>query len=356
MFRFPKKPSNFLNAVITFKQQNGGNLINVDDTNAVLAEKTGISFSRLTQSDKDRLGKIEELIHERLIGQSAAVDLISKTLRAKTIGVVKEKRPLGSFLFLGPTGVGKTETAKVLANVYFGSEENILRFDMAEYSGTEGLERLIGSLSKNQPGSLTTAIKNRPSSLLLLDEIEKANKDIYNLFLALLDEGVMTDAFGKKIVCRNIFVVGTSNAGAEYIRKLVGKGVKGEELQKQVVNYVLEKEIFSPEFLNRFDGVVVYEPLEEADLVKIAGLMLNDLRDNLKEKNIFLQVTDDVCKKLAIDGFDPAFGARPMRRIVNISIGNSISKAMIDGSVDDGSRIRLIPGKAREEFIVSSVN
>lgn len=353
---FPEKAIELLDAVITYKQQNGGKVISVEDTNAVLAEKTGISFAKLTQSDKSRLGEIESQIHKRLIGQDAAIDLIAKTLRAKTIGVIKEKRPLGSFLFLGPTGVGKTETAKVLSNVYFGSEENILRFDMAEYSGSEGLERLIGSLSKNQPGGLTTAIKNRPASLLLLDEIEKANKDIYNLFLALLDEGVMTDAFGKKIVCRNIFVVGTSNAGAEFIRQLVSKGVKGTELQKQVVNYVLEKEIFSPEFINRFDGVVVYEPLVESDLIKIARIMLEDLQTNLKEKNIFLEITDDVCKKLAVDGFDPAFGARPMRRIVNISIGDAIGQAMIKGNVTDGSTIQLDPGKAKEEFIVRKIS
>jgi ATP-dependent Clp protease ATP-binding subunit ClpC len=352
---FPEKALELLDAVITYEQQNGGKIINVDDTNVVLAEKTGISFARLTQSDKSRLGNIEDLIHERLIGQNTAIDMIAKTLRAKTIGVVKEKRPLGSFLFLGPTGVGKTETAKVLSKVYFGSEDNILRFDMAEYSGSEGLERLIGSISKNQPGGLTTAIKNHPASLLLLDEIEKANKDIYNLFLALLDEGVMTDAFGKKIVCKNIFVVGTSNAGAEYIRQLVGSGVRGDELQKKVINNVLEKEIFSPEFVNRFDGVVVYEPLSEEDLVKIALLLLNDLRDNLKQKNIYLEVTDAACRKLASDGFDPAFGARPMRRIVNISIGNAISQGMIAGNITDGSKIELIPGKLRDEFIVKKL-
>lgn len=352
---FPEKALELLDAVITFKQQNNGNTVTIDDTNAVLAEKTGISFSRLTQSDRSRLGKIEQVIHERLVGQDAAISLISKTLRAKTVGVVKEKRPLGSFLFLGPTGVGKTETAKVLSDVYFGSEQNILRFDMAEYSGSEGLERLIGSLSKNQPGGLTTAIKNRPASLLLLDEIEKASKDIYNLFLALLDEGVMTDAFGKKIVCKNIFVVGTSNAGAEFIRKAVEKGVSGEELQKQVVNYVLEKEIFSPEFLNRFDGVVVYEPLGQVDLEKIAKLMLQDLAKNLKEKNIYLEVTDEACKKLAKDGYEPAFGARPMRRIVNISIGNVISQGIIDSNIVDGEKIKLVPGSAKEEFSVEKI-
>lgn len=353
---FPEKALELLDAVITFKQQIGGsNVVTVDDTNRVLEEKTGVSFARLTEEEKGKLDKIEDLIHERLVDQSAAINLIGKTLRAKTVGVIKEDRPLGSFLFLGPTGVGKTETAKVLSNVYYGSEENILRFDMAEYSGSEGLERLIGSVAKNQPGAITTAIKNRPASLLLLDEIEKATKEITNLFLALLDEGYITDAFGKRIVCHNLFVIGTSNAGAEHIRQLVQKGVKGEELQKSVVNYILEKQLFSPEFLNRFDGVVVYEPLEEDVLVKIAGLMLSDLSENLKNKSIYLEPTTEAARKLAKDGYEPAFGARAMRRIVNITLGDLIGKAILEGKVKEGDKIKLVPGTAKEEFLIEKI-
>lgn len=352
---FPEKALELLDAVVTYNQQKGDSVVTVEDTNAVLGEKTGISFAKLTSEEKKRLGDIEKIIHTRLVNQNIAIDLIGKTLRAKTIGVIKEKRPLGSFLFLGPTGVGKTETAKVLAKVYYGSEENILRFDMAEYSGGEGLERLIGSIQKNQPGNLTTAIKNRPASLLLLDEIEKASREIYNLFLVLLDEGVMTDAFGKKIGAGNLFVIGTSNAGAEYIRMLVNQGIKGEELQKKVVNFILEKEIFSPEFLNRFDGVVVYEPLGKEHLIEIARLMLSDLSENLKKKNIKLSFGDDVAYKLAEDGFDPAFGARPMRRIVNITLGDLIGKSLIQGSVEDGDKIKIVAGPGKEEFIIKKI-
>lgn len=347
---FPEKVIELLDATVTYVQQQKKSTIEVSDINAVLAEKTGISFASLDKVSKSRLGNIEELIHKRLVNQADAVTMIAKTLRSKTVGVIKEQRPIGSFLFLGPTGVGKTETAKVLANVYFGNESEILRFDMAEYSGSEGLERLIGSVSRNTPGALTTAIKNKPASLLLLDEIEKASREIYNVFLTLLDEGYINDAFGKRINCKNIFVIGTSNAAAEYIRQLVQKGIPKEDMQSAVVNYVLEQNIFSPEFLNRFDGVVVYEPLSQDNLKLVAGLMLEDLAKNLESKNIHITFDDSASQKLADDGYDPAFGARPMRRIVNLSIGDLLGKAIIEEKIREGDTIRLMGGEGQKEF------
>lgn len=349
---FPEKALELLDAVVTYVEQKGEKIVGIDATNDVLAEKTGIPFARLTREEKKLLRNIEEIIHKRLINQEAAIDLIGKSLRARIVGISKDKRPIGSFLFLGPTGVGKTETAKVLTKVYYGSEEKILRFDMAEFAGSEGLERLIGSVSKNQPGVLTTAIKNHPASLLLLDEIEKASPAIYNLFFTLLDEGSMTDAFGKKINGQHLFVIGTSNAAAEYIRELVLSGVAGEELQKKVVEYVLQKGIFSPEFLNRFDGVVVYEPLTRENLVKIASLMLDELAQNLKKKNIYLEIPSQTVKKLSEDGYDPAFGARPMRRIVNLILGDLIGRAILKEEIKEGDRIKILAGKAKEEFLI----
>ena len=348
---FPEKAIELLDALVMYREQaGGGGAVTVEDAKAVLAEKTGISFARLTKQEKKVLVKLEEVIHERLVDQDSAVDLVAKALRARVVGVVEEKRPLGSFLFMGPTGVGKTETAKVLARVYYGSEEEILRFDMAEYSGREGFERLVGSVEKNLPGALTSAIKNRPASLLLLDEIEKATPEIYNLFLTLLDEGSMTDAFGKKIICRHLFVIGTSNAGAEYIRQLISKGIRGDQLQKLAVEHVLQKRIFSPEFLNRFDGVVVYEPLKTTDLAKIARLLLTEMAENLKKRGIYLQVTQEAAQKLSEDGYKPEFGARPMRRIIDLILGDMIGKAVLTGEIKEGDRIKIVPGKAKEEY------
>lgn len=347
---FPEKALELLDSVILYCDQQHKDSVTVDDANVVLAEKTGVSFSTLSEQEKGKLAKIEDIIHERLINQESAVNLIGKSLRSKTVGVISEKRPVGSFLFLGPTGVGKTETAKVLARVYFGSEENILRFDMAEYAGREGLERLIGSVSGNQPGVLTTAIKNRPASLLLLDEFEKASVEIYNLFLALLDEGVITDAFDKKIIAKHLFVIATSNAGAEYIRQLVGQGISGEDLQKQVINYILEKGIYTPELLNRFDGVIVYEPLKHEHLVKIARILLKEMGENLEKKGIGLKITDQLAEKVAIDGYEPEFGARPMQRVINLILGDLLGKAILSDEIKDGDVIEIISGQGSESY------
>lgn len=352
---FPEKALELLDSVIVYCEQNQKDKITVDDANIVLAEKTGVSFASLTESEQQKLSTIEEIIHKRLINQDAAVNLIGKSLRSKTVGVTKEKRPLGSFLFLGPTGVGKTETAKVLARVYFGSEEEVIRFDMAEYAGREGLERLIGSVSKNLPGVLTTAIKNKPASLLLLDEFEKASPEIFNLFLALLDEGMITDAFDKKIIAKHLFVIATSNAGAEYIRQLVGQGISGENLQEQVINHVLEKGIYTPELLNRFDGVVVYEPLKHEHLVRIAQILLKEMGNNLERKGIKLNVTDRLAEKVAEDGYEPEFGARPMKRVINLILGDLIGKAILSNDVKEGDTIEIVPLEGEENYTYKKI-
>ena len=338
---FPEKSLEILDAVVSFVDKNAKNLVTVDDVNAVLAETTGISLARLTENERRLLADLETVLHKRLVGQDAAITMVAKSLRARSVGAKSENRPLGSFLFLGPTGVGKTETAKTLAQVYFGDVQYLLRFDMAEYAGREGLSRLIGSVERNLPGKLTTSIKTHPASLLLLDEIEKAPPEVYNLFLSLLDEGQVTDAFGTKINCRYLFVIATSNAGAEYIRKLVTQNPSSGQLQKQITDYIQTAGLFSSEFLNRFDGVVVFEPLTKPQLVDIAKIMIADLVKNMDARDIALTATPAVFDRLADQGYEPEFGARPMRRLVDITIGDVLGRALLSEKIKPGNRVRL---------------
>ncbi len=327
------------------------NWITKDDVNKVLSKKTGISIGRLTEREKEKLGKLEEIISKELVGQEAAVKLIAQSLRSRIAAVKSDNKPVGSFLFLGPTGVGKTQTAKVLADVYYGSKNEILRFDMAEYVGGEGLERLIGSINMNQPGIMTTQIKNKPAGLLLLDEIEKAPPEIYNLFLTMLDEGYINDVMGNKINCQHLFIVATSNAGAEFIRNSVSKGISGEELQKNVVEYVQKKRIFSPEFLNRFDGVVVFGPIKGDNLVKVVKLMLNDFSKNLLNKNIEVSFGEKVAEKIASEGFDIEFGARPIKRIIDLVLGDMLAKAILEGQILPGDKIKILAKENKDEYL-----
>ena len=350
---FPEKTLELLDEVVSSKLDQSP--ISVDDVNKVLSEKTGISMARLTDSEQSKLANLEDIIHKSLINQSAAVSLIAQSLRGRTLGIKSEDRPVGSFLFLGPTGVGKTETAKVLAEIYFGDKNNIIRFDMAEFVGPEGVARLIGSVESNRPGALTTAIKNRPASLLLLDEMEKCPPEIFNFFLTLLDEGYLSDASGKRVNCRNLFVIATSNAGSEFIRESVAADMKGELLQQSVVDFVQKKGIFSPEFLNRFDGVVVYEPLSPENLVKVASLQLKSLQKSLLAKNITFEYDDKLCQKLAIEGYDPAFGARPMRRIIDLTLSDLLSKALLNNELGSGDKINIIPGTNKGEYKLQKI-
>lgn len=348
---FPEKAVELLGIVVS--EWSGTNkTIGLEEVNKILSEKTGVSIKILTEKEKDKLKNLEEIMSKKLVGQKAAIDLIAKSLRSRLTGSKSEDRPIGSFLFLGPTGVGKTQTAKVLANIYFGSEKNILRFDMAEYSGVEALGKLIGIPSQNRPGLMTVAIRNRPASLLLLDEIEKADSGVYNLFLTLLDEGYINDELGKKIIGKHLFVVATSNAAAGYIREEVKNGVRGEELQKSVLNFIQEKGLFSPEFLNRFDGVVVFEPLEEESLYLVAELMLEELKDNLLKKNIEISFDNEVVKKIVKDGYNIELGARPMRRVIELDLGDIIGQAVIDNKIKPGDRVAVTVDLGSNKFAI----
>ncbi len=339
---FPEKALELLDAVVNYALANHLQYIGEQEVQTVLSEKTGISMTSLAENEKEKLANLEEIIHTRLINQEESINLIAQILRSKTSGVVSSRRPIGSFLFLGPTGVGKTETAKALSNVYFGGTQ-IIRLNMAEYVGAEGISRLIGSQTLNLPGQLTAAIRKSPASLLLLDEIEKAPREVINLLLALLDEGQITDAFGKIYNCSHLFVIATSNAGAELVRTLVKENVKGKELSDKLIEHVITEKIFTPELINRFDGVVVYEPLSKDHLLGVARLMLADFAKTVEQKNIHIEFNEEAIQKVVEMGYDPALGARPMRRIIEITLGDLIGRAILSNEVKSGEHIRVRP-------------
>ena len=264
-------------------------------------------------------------------------------MRRSRSGVRSMKRPIGSFLFIGPTGVGKTETAKTLADVFFGNEAQMQRIDMSEYRGVDALERLIGSQTTGQVGTLTKIIKENPYGVLLLDEFEKTNPNIHDLFLQILDEGYYSDMRGKKVNARNIIFIATSNAGSELIWEYMDKGVNLVDAKDDIVNHLINTGKFKPEFLNRFDAVVLFHPLELEHIEKIAGLMLVGLAKRLKKRGLDLQTTPELVKFIAKKGYDRVFGARPMTRYIQENIEQLIADKIIKGEIVQGTHFTLSP-------------
>lgn len=311
---------------------------NIDE---FFSEKFQIPAGIMQKEEKEKLANLEILLHARIINQEEAVSAISHALRRARLNISSTKKPIGTFLFLGPTGVGKTETAKALASIYYGNEESMFRFDMSQYQKEEGIERLIGSLKLGTPGELTSKLLDRPFSLVLFDEFEKSEKVVFNLMLTLIDEGYITDSRGKKVDARNTIIIATSNAGGEYVRECINQGISGEALNKALIEYVQRENIFSPELLNRFDGVIVFSPLSEGHLREIARLMLADLNKRLVKNEISLEVTPDLIKKLAAAGFDPQFGGRAIRRVIAEKIEDTIAQRLLKGEVKKGEKMRI---------------
>jgi len=280
-------------------------------------------------------------MHKRVVGQEEALRVLAEALRRLRSGLASRKRPIGAFLFLGPTGVGKTETAKALAEVYFGGEEAMRRFDMSEYRGEDALEKLIGSAASSTHGVLTERIHERPFSLLLFDEFEKASPDVLNLFLQILDEGFYSDPRGFRVSLRETMIIATSNAGANLIWDLVSAGKDPTVEKETIINEVRKNGMFSPELLNRFDAVVVYRPLSREDLKKIAALMLNEVAARLKEKDIFFEITPELVERITQIGYDPVFGARPMRRMISEKIESVIARRILRDELRRGSALSL---------------
>lgn len=307
-------------------------VVTKNDVGEIVSEITSIPVDKITADENEVLLNLEAKIHDRMIGQEEAVKMIAESLRRARAEMRDEKRPIASFLFLGPTGVGKTELAKTVAEVYFGNETNMIRVDMSEYQSLESITRMIGN-NDGGLGIMTEAVRNSPFSLVLLDEFEKAHPEILNLFLQIMDDGRVTDGQGRVIDFTNCIIIATSNAGAHFIADEIKKGTTIEEIRQSLVNEQLNK-FMRPELINRFDGVIVFRPLTEEDIVTITKLMLNKLRTMLEDKGISLFYKDEGVKVIAHAGFDPKFGARPLRRVIQDRIENNIAKMFLEGVLE----------------------
>jgi len=307
----------------------------------VVSEKVQVPIQKLETKEKEILLNLESLIHQRIINQDDAVKEVSNALRRARAGVQAGSRPIGSFLFLGPTGVGKTETSKALTQIYFGSEKKMIRLNMSEFQNINDIRRLIGS--EDSVGLLTVPVRENPFSSVLLDEIEKAHPNILNLFLQVLDEGYLTDGMGRKIDFRNTIVIATSNAGAEIIREDIEKNKQLDMVKEDLLDYILRQRIFRPEFINRFDAIVAFKPLTKKNLLDISNLMLGKIAKKLGEKGIKFVVTKELKEKIVELSYSPAFGAREMRRVVQDSVENSLAKELLSGRIERGDTIKVEP-------------
>lgn len=302
------------------------------------AEKTlGIKIAAPdTEHERDMLLNLESLIHQRMINQSRAVQVVSDAIRRARAGVRNQDRPIGTFLFLGPTGVGKTELAKALADVYFEGEDNIIRLDLNEYVRPEDVSRLISD-GANDPLSLTAQVSKRPFSVVLLDEIEKAHPQVLTTLLQLLDEGILRDEKNREISFRDAIVIATSNAGADRIREYIERGYKLEQFEEQFVNELISANLFRPEFLNRFDEIVLFRPLSKEELLQVIDLILAGVNKTLAPQKIQVAVEPEGKRLLVEAGYDPRLGARPMRRVVQRAVENIVAKQLLAGTVAPGS-------------------
>ena len=292
------------------------------------------------ENERQKLLNLEELIHKRMINQVRAVNVVSDALRRARAGVRNQNRPIGTFLFLGPTGVGKTELAKALADVYFGGEGRMIRLDLNEYVRSEDVARLIAD-GANDPTSLTAQAMKQPFSVILLDEIEKAHPNVLTTLLQLLDEGILRDIKNREVSFRDAIVIATSNAGADRIREYIQRGYQLEQFEQQFVDELINTNQFRPEFLNRFDEIVVFRPLAKTELVQVIDLILAGINKTLALQKISVNVADDAKLFLVDKGYDPRLGARPMRRVVQRAVENTVARQMLSGSVLPGSTIEI---------------
>ncbi len=337
----------------SWQQQKGGEELQVtaEDIAQIVSSWTGIPVRKLAEEESDRLLRMEEILHQRVIGQDEAVKAVSRAIRRARAGLKDPKRPIGSFIFLGPTGVGKTELARALAEALFGDEDAMVRIDMSEYMEKFAVSRLVGAppgyVGYEEGGQLTEAVRRKPYSVVLLDEIEKAHPDVFNILLQVLEDGRLTDAKGRTVDFRNAVIIMTSNVGVNLIKRETRLGFKTDEdqgasyenMKKKVTDEL--RRTFRPEFLNRIDEIIVFHALNQEHIKEIVSLMVQEVAKRLAENQIAVEVTDAAKEYLAKEGFDENYGARPLRRAIQKEIEDRLSEEMLRGTVKHGDRVRI---------------
>jgi len=329
-------------------------VVDEDEVAAIIFSMTGIPVSRLVEAETQKLFRMEDELHKRIIGQHEAIVAISKAVRRSRSGLRDIQRPIGSFIFLGPTGVGKTELARALAESMFDSEENMVRLDMSEYMEKHAVSRLIGAppgyVGYDEGGQLTEAVRRKPYSVILFDEIEKAHVDVFNTLLQILDDGRLTDSQGRTVDFKNTIIIMTSNIGSRHL--IENASEKSGEINDKTRDAVMAemRAHFRPEFLNRVDEIVLFKPLTLAEIERIVDLQLNLLRARLAERHIELELNETAKELLARRGYDPVYGARPLKRIIQRELETKLSRSLLRGEITDNSRVEVVATKGELEF------
>jgi ATP-dependent Clp protease ATP-binding subunit ClpB len=321
-----------------------------EDIAKIVSSWTDIPVTRVMEGEKEKLVNLEEEISQRVVGQNDAIKAVSNAIRRSRTGLQDKDRPLGSFLFMGPTGVGKTELAKTLAATLFDDESSLVRLDMSEYMERHAVAKLIGSppgyVGFEDGGQLTEKIRRKPYSVILLDEIEKAHPDVFNILLQILDDGILTDSKGKEISFKNTVIIMTSNIGSQYIQDLTDQEKIRDKVQEEV------KANFRPEFINRIDEQIIFHSLAPEDLDKIIEIQLSYLEEKLAEQDLEIELTAAAKEKISQLGYDPVYGARPLQRVIQKYIKDELALELLDGSIDEGDQIVVDYNKNQFDFIV----